>query len=132
MVLAVIDPITAYLGWIDSHKNTDVRAVLAPLAAMAADRAAAVGRVSHLTKAGGTEALMRVMGSLGFVAAARSAYLVAKDAEDETRRLFLPLKNNLAEDRGGLAFRVRGRDPRRWDRDLVRGVGRRARDHDGG
>ena len=110
VALTVIDPVTAYLGWIDSHKNTDVRAVLAPLAAMAAERDAAVGCVSHLTKAGGTEALMRVMGSLGFVAAARSAYLVAKDAEDETRRLFLPLKNNLAEDRGGLAFRVRGRD----------------------
>lgn len=50
------------------------------------------------------------MGSLGFVGAARGAYLVAKDPEDETRRLLLPMKNNLAEDRGGLAFWVKGRD----------------------
>ena len=132
VALIVIDPITAYLGGVDSHKNAEVRAVLATLAAMAAESGAAIVCVSHLNKAGGTEALLRVMGSLGFVAAARGAYLVAKDPEDETRRLFLPMKNNLAEDRGGLAFRVKGRDPGERDRDLMRGVGRRAGDHDGG
>ncbi|MGH8576223.1 MAG: AAA family ATPase [Gammaproteobacteria bacterium] len=110
VMLIVIDPITAYLGHVDSHRNAEVRAVLAPLAEMAAGVGAAVVCVSHLTKAAGTEAMLRVMGSLGFVAAARGAYLVAKDPEDDTRRLFLPMKNNLAEDRGGLAFRVRGRD----------------------
>lgn len=110
VTLIDIDPITAYLGSTDSHKNAEVRAVLAPLAAMAAEIGAAVVCVSHLTKAGGAEAMLRVMGSLGFVAAARAAYLVAKDPDDPDRRLFLPMKNNLAEDRGGLAFRVRGRD----------------------
>lgn len=53
--------------------------------------------------------MLRVMGSLGFVAATRAAYLVAKDPGDETRRVFLPMKNNLAEDRGGLAFWVKGK-----------------------
>jgi len=84
--------------------------MLAPLAAMAAETEAAIVCVSHLNKAGGAEAMLRVMGSLGFVAAARAAYLVAKDPEDETRRLFLPMKNNLAEDRGGLAFWVKGKN----------------------
>ena len=127
VALIVIDPITAYLGGVDSYKNAEVRGVLAPLAAMAAEVEAAIVCVSHLNKAGGPEAMLRVMGSLGFVAAARAAYLVAKDPEDETRRLFLPMKNNLAEDRGGLAFRVRGRDLGRgietscveWDADPV-------------
>ncbi len=105
-----IDPITAYLGCTDAHRNAEVRAVLAPLAAMAAEIGAAIVCVSHLNKAGGTDAMLRVMGSLGFVAAARAAYLVARDPEDETRRLFLSIKNNLAEDRGGLAFRVQARD----------------------
>jgi len=112
VALIVIDPITAYLGGVDSHKNADVRALLAPLAAMAAEREVAIVCVSHLTKSGNTEAMLRVMGSLGFVAAARAAYLVAKDPEDPDRRLFLPMKNNIAEDRGGLAFWVRGRDLR--------------------
>lgn len=110
VALIVIDPITAYLGGVDSHKNAEVRGLLAPLAAMAAEHAAAVVCVSHLTKAGGTEAMLRVMGSLGFVAAARAAYLVAKDPDDDRRRLFLPMKNNIVEDTGGLAFRVMGRD----------------------
>jgi putative DNA primase/helicase len=82
--------------------------VLAPLAAMAAGIDAAIVCISHLTKVGGTEAMLRVMGSLGFVAAARSAYLVAKDPDDDTRRLFLPMKNNIAKNRGGLAYRVKG------------------------
>jgi putative DNA primase/helicase len=108
VALIVIDPISAYLGRVDSHKDAEVRAVLAPLATMAAEVEAAVVCIAHMSKAGGTDALLRVMGSLGFVAAARGAYLVAKDPDDEGRRLFLPMKNNLAEGRGGLAFRVKG------------------------
>ncbi len=62
--------------------------------------------VSHLNKSSGGEALMRVTGSLAFVAAARAAFIVAKDPEDDARRLFLPLKNNIGNDQAGLAFRV--------------------------
>jgi hypothetical protein len=62
--------------------------------------------VSHLNKSGGGEALMRVTGSLAFVAAARAAFIVAKDQEDEARRLFLPLKNNIGNDQTGLAFKI--------------------------
>lgn len=51
---------------------------------------------------------MRVSGSLAFVAAARAAYLVASDLHDKTRRLFLPMKNNLGPDRTGLAFGIEG------------------------
>jgi putative DNA primase/helicase len=32
VALIIVDPVTAYLGKIDSHKNADVRAVLAPSA----------------------------------------------------------------------------------------------------
>jgi hypothetical protein len=102
----VIDPITAYLGNVDSHKNADVRAVLAPLTELASRHNVAIIGVSHLTKAAGPQALMRVNGSLAFVAAARAAYLVTPDGEDKARRLFLPMKNNLGPDTTGLAFRI--------------------------
>src|SRR5690606_10020909 len=84
----------------------DMRALLAALTKMAEQRGVAVVCVSHLNKSGGNDALMRVMGSLAFVAAARAAYLVLKDPADEDRRLFLPLKNNLGADQTGLAFQV--------------------------
>jgi hypothetical protein len=108
VAVVVIDPVTAYLGEIDSHRNAEVRAVLTPLAEMAAQFGTGVIAISHLNKTTGPDALMRVTGSLAFVAAARTAHLVALDPEDKGRRLFLPIKNNLAADRGGLAFRIEG------------------------
>ena len=105
--LIILDPISAYLGGIDSHKNTDVRAALAPLSKLAEEHGVAVVAVTHLNKAGGSgEALMRVTGSLAFVAAARAAFVVTKDGDDPERRLMLPAKNNLARDTQGLAFTV--------------------------
>lgn len=106
VALIVIDPITAYLGGTDSHKNADIRALLSPLGELAAKHGAAVVCVSHLNKGGSGEALMRVTGSLAFVAASRAAYLIARDKEDNHRRLFLPLKNNIGNDQSGLAFCV--------------------------
>lgn len=104
--LIIIDPITAYLGTTDSHKNAEIRALLSPLAELAAKYEAAVVCVSHFNKNSASEALMRVTGSLAFVAAARAAFVVTKDPEQDARRLFLPLKNNLGNDQTGLAFSV--------------------------
>jgi len=47
-----------------------------------------------------------VMGSLAYTAAARAAWAVAKDRDDPARRLFLPIKCNLAPDPSGLAYRL--------------------------
>jgi putative DNA primase/helicase len=108
--LVIIDPLTAYLGGIDSHKNADVRAVLAPLAKLAADHGVAVVCVTHLNK--GTSAvtsadpLTRVIGSTAFGAAVRTASLVASDKTNAERRLFLSLKSNISRACDGLAFRL--------------------------
>jgi hypothetical protein len=104
--LVIIDPISSYLGTIDAHKNSEVRSVLEPLGEMAARLGLAVVAVTHLAKNNGIKAINRVIGSIGFVAAARAVHLVAKDPHDGDRRLFVILKNNLSADRGGLAFRV--------------------------
>jgi hypothetical protein len=106
--LVIIDPITAYLGDADSHKNAEVRALLAPLGEMAAAQRVAIIAVSHLTKSSGMDALLRVQGSIGFAAAARAVWGVAKDKENPARRLFMPLKNNLGTDTNGFAYHVEG------------------------
>jgi len=105
--LVVIDPISAYLGGIDSHKNTDVRAVLAPLATMASKHKIAILAITHLSKSE-RDPLSRLSGSIAFGAAARAVWLVAKDPEQPERRLLLSLKNNLAREATGLAFALAG------------------------
>jgi putative DNA primase/helicase len=103
--LAIIDPLSAYLGKTDSHRNSDVRAVLAPLSAMAEKHQIAVVAVDHLTK-GETKAIYKITGSIAFTGAARSVFAVTKDRDDPTerRRLLLPIKSNIAEKSPGLAY----------------------------
>ncbi len=106
-VLVIIDPISAYMDGTDSHKNADVRALLAPLSKMAGTHKVAIVCVTHLNKGSHTKAIYRMTGSLAFSAAARAAWGVAEDPEDQTRRLFVLIKHNLGADKGGLAFWVR-------------------------
>lgn len=120
--LIIIDPISAYMGKPganDSNRNTDVRAILAPLQDLAARLDIAIIMVSHLTKGTRDGAVSRVTGSGAFVAAARAAFLIEKEMEkdedaedgkgklvDTGRRLFLPIKNNLGDDKTGFAYKI--------------------------
>ena len=104
--LVIIDPISSYLGQVDSHKNAELRAVLEPIGEMAARLGVSALAVTHLSKSGGGSANNRVIGSIAFVAAARAAFIVTRDPDDPERRFFLPTKNNLGPDRSGLAFRI--------------------------
>ena len=105
--LVIIDPITAYLGGTDSHKDAQVRGLLAPLAKLAEDMGVAIILVAHLNKSNGKKAIYRTGGSIAFTAAMRAAFAVVKDTKDPERRLFLPTKTNLApSDIGGLAYTI--------------------------
>lgn len=104
--LVIIDPLTAYLGRMDSHKNAEVRALLAPLAQLAARHRVAVLAVNHLNKSLGGKALYRPMGSLAFAAAARAVWLVVADKDNPSRRLMLPAKMNVAPGASGLAYTI--------------------------
>jgi hypothetical protein len=77
--LVVIDPLMAYLdGRVNSWRDQDVRAALAPLARLAERTGVAVVILRHLTKGGSTNALYRGGGSIGIIGAARSGLLVAR------------------------------------------------------
>jgi len=102
-----IDPISAYVGETDSHKNADVRGLLAPLCAVAARHRVALIAVSHLNKGTSAAAIYRTTGSLAFVAAARACLLVATPEDQPDLRYLLTIKNNLAALDGGIAYRVR-------------------------
>ena len=122
--LIIIDPISAYLGRTDDHKNAELRGVLSPLKLMAERTDAAVVLIGHLNKSGGTNGKHRVTGSIAYVGACRANFLFAKDRDDPTGRRVLMLDNgcNLADDVPTLAYRIedRGEGPAiEWEADPV-------------
>lgn len=108
--LVVIDPISAYMGKIDSNNNADVRRVLGKLAMIAERFDVAMLCVTHLNKAQQTKMIYRSMGSLAFTAAARQAWLVAKDPHLDEQRLLVPIKSNIRGAIEGVGFSIVGQD----------------------
>ena len=103
----IIDPIGACLGkGVDSHRDTAVRQVLAPLGQLAARHEVTVLVIAHLNKNESGSAIHRTNGSIAFVAAARHVWLIHEDAEDRNRRLMVSVKCNIAAEATGLAFRI--------------------------
>jgi putative DNA primase/helicase len=105
--LVSIDPVSSYLGKIDSHKNAEVRSVLEPLGEMAARMRVAIICNNHFSKSGGN-ANNRIIGSVAFVNQARAAFIVTPDADVEGRLLLMPSKMNIAPIKHGLAYRIDG------------------------
>lgn len=111
--MVTIDPVTAYIGDSDSHRDANVRALLGPLSELAGRRRVAVVLVMHLNKssASGQTALERVGGSIAFMGAARLAHLIERDSRaeaDPRTRLFIPLKSNITPETLGLAYTIEG------------------------
>lgn len=107
--LIVIDPLMAYLpSKRDSHRDQDVRRSLHILAQLAERKGVAVLIVRHLNKSGGSQSIYRGGGSIGIIGAARSGLLVAKDPDDENRRVLASVKSNLGPLAPSLRFAVEG------------------------
>ena len=105
--LVILDPVSSYLGKVDSHKNAEVRTVLEPLGDLAARLHVAVICNNHFSKGGGN-ANNRIIGSVAFVNQARAAFIVTPDPDDNTRLLLIPSKTNIGPMSYGLAYRLEG------------------------
>jgi putative DNA primase/helicase len=104
--LVVVDAITSYMGKIDSHRTTDVRAVLEPIAEFAEHHGVSILGVTHPPKAASGNALRAFTGSFAFVAAPRVAFFVTSEPETD-RRLLLPVKNNIGPKARGQGYFIR-------------------------
>ncbi len=95
--LLLLDPLMSRLGDLDTHRDSEVRQALEPLAALADRAKLAILGLIHHNKSGSSDALQLVMGSKAFTAVARSVSTVIPDPDDESgqRRLFGTPKNNL-------------------------------------
>ncbi len=119
--LLVVDPFNAFLPLtINSWNDSSIRRAIGPVSDFANRRRVLVVLVIHFNKnVNVTQAKYRVMGSIGNVAAARAAFMVAPDPNVVGQFVFAPVKANLS--RGGvpsLAYRIVGEklDPGNLDR----------------
>lgn len=105
----IVDPISLYLGSIDQNKNNEIRSALSVIGSVAERHGIGLLLNTHFSKPSGTSrnAIYRVMGSIGFAAAARIVYGVMKDPENAERRLFIPIKNNIGQDKYGFVYNIK-------------------------
>jgi len=110
VVLVTVDPITAYLGagrGFDSHRTTDVRNQLGPLAEMAERCNVAFSANTHPSKNAGPRAIDWFIGSQAFIAAARMGHVCVEEMEDDGaggrkptgRLLYTSVRKNLVPNR---------------------------------
>jgi putative DNA primase/helicase len=104
--LIIIDPVSAYMGNINSHNNAEVRAVLDPIAEWAAREKVAILMIHHLNKNDKMRATYRSMGSLAFIAVSRMAWGLAKDKNDSELRLMFSVKANVAPETKTVGFKL--------------------------
>lgn len=106
--LVIIDPLSAVLGRnIDLSRDQDVREeVLTPLAQLAERLGCAILIIRHLSKRSSNNILYRGAGSIGIIAAARLGLLVTPDPDDEQKRVFATIKNNLSQPAPNLTFQI--------------------------
>ncbi len=106
-ILVVLDPLMAVLGHnIDSSRDQDVREVFTPLAQLAERTNCAILVIRHLNKGVSANALYRGAGSIGIIAAARTALIVARDPYEENRRTLATTKNNLSRKASNLSYQI--------------------------
>lgn len=105
--LVIVDVLMAYLnGKVDSHRDQDVRGVLHQLTTLAEATGCTMVLIRHLNKAGGGSPLYRGGGSIGIIGAARAAFIVGRDPDDQDRRILACSKSNLAVEPASLAYRL--------------------------
>ncbi len=106
--MVAIDPPTSYLDGIDDHKNSELRSVLTPYKDWCSKRRVAVILNNHVNKSIGkdVDAASRVMGSVAWVNAVRTAHLFMKDENEPEKVVFAPIKTNVGKLPTALTYKI--------------------------
>lgn len=115
--LVCLDPITAFMNAgknFDSHRATDVRGQLGPLADLAERTNVALSAITHPPKHSTQRAIDHFIGSQAFIAAARIGHMAIEEVDEDEyghrmptgRSLFTNPKNNVSRKMPTLAYRI--------------------------
>lgn len=111
-LLVVIDPISSYMGDVNTYNDAEVRTVLMPLVTLAAKTNVAILVLMHLTKDTKAKATQRAMASMAFVAVPRIVLAVGSDPDEPNpfapgaKRALGSLKQNICEPATPWAYRT--------------------------
>lgn len=109
--LIIFDPITAYLGAVNANNNAEVRGALIGLQSLAQEKNVTILGINHFSKKAELDAIHRILGSTGFVAAARAVWAVIQERYEEGShvepgRLLIPVKSNYSIAPTALKFQI--------------------------
>jgi archaellum biogenesis ATPase FlaH len=106
--IVVIDPLNAFLSKeTDSHRDQDVRLVLAPFEDMAEELQVCILIIAHLNKKEDSSTIYRIGGSIGIVGAARSVLAVTELDSPTKPRVIYSIKSSLSKKPPALEYQVR-------------------------
>lgn len=118
--VVIFDPLSSYFGDADTWRQSAVRAILTPIAIWCdANNIAVIGN-SHLGKAKGGNANMKLLDSIAIANMSRSIYMAGRDPEEPGKRLFIPTKGNNGPEMRGLSYRLKPKMVPGDDGELVR------------
>ena len=106
--LVIIDPISAYLGDTNSHKDSEVRGLLSPIKDILEKHKVTLLAVAHLNKNQQQAVIHRTSGAVAFVAAARLGWVVASHPDDPERWVMAMFKHNLCAKAPSLTYELDG------------------------
>ena len=104
--LVIVDPIVAFARGKNTDKANDVRELLSPLMSIAERYALACLVIRHFTKQVDARAMYRGSGSVDFMAACRSAFIIVESNEESDLRVLAQVKNSLGPKSRSLGFYI--------------------------
>ena len=105
-LVVVVDPLSAYLGGTDSHKDSEVRALLSPIKDLLERHGVTLIAIAHLNKNQQQALMHRTRGAVAFVAAARLGMVVGKHPQNSERRVLAMFKHNVCAQATSLDYEL--------------------------
>ncbi len=108
----LVDPVSSFLGKIDSHQGSQIRSTIDPLKMLMEKHQCAFGSIQHLNKNERGSAIYRMSGSVALIGAPRVAFMFIEDKSTGRKgdRLLLPVKRNLGAYEPGYRLSIVDKD----------------------
>jgi RecA-family ATPase len=106
ITLLCLDPITSFLGDVDTNKDKDVRPVMEKITKLCIKSGITVVSLIHSNKRSDVDSIGKVSGAGSLAAVVRAVWGFSRDTEDKTKFHMAHVKGNLSKDKNGLVYGI--------------------------